>query len=125
MPGYTLIETLISIFFLAFCVLFIVSIFPTASTAVHQAENIEIASSVMNKELETINNAYFPSIAGYSGSYLYSGYRNGAVYMQNFIYNVYVNTTSPNLKDIVIIITWPEKGKPNQSLNMETLVFNI
>lgn len=122
--GYTLIETLISIFFLAFCILFIISIFPTASTATKQAENLQIASSIAHQEMEVINNTYFSSISNFSGSYLYSGYRNGVNHTQNYIYNVTVSNISSTLKDVVINITWAELKKPNQSLNIETLIYN-
>lgn len=124
LSGYTLIEVLISMFFLAFCVLFIISIFPTATTALKQAENIEIASNLAHHCLESVNQTAFASISNYSGSYFYNGYYGGVNYTQNFIYNVTANTVSPNLKDILINITWSEKGKPSQSLKAETIIFN-
>lgn len=121
--GYTLIEVLVSIFLLAFCILFIISIFPTSNEALKQAENIEIASELAHQQLDIVNKTYFASINSFSGEYLYTSFKNGINYAQDFIYNVSVNTVPgySNLKDVVINIIWTEKRK-SQSINAETIV---
>ncbi|MFH1453285.1 MAG: hypothetical protein ABIH00_04820 [Armatimonadota bacterium] len=122
--GYTLIEVMLSMFFLAVCILFIISVFPTATSAIKKAENVEVATNLGDKELEYNRRLSFASISGYSGTYTYNGFRNGANYTQNFIYNVTVSDISSDLKDVLINITWAEKSSSNHSLRMETVVFN-
>ena len=122
--GYTLIEALVSIFLLAFCVLFIISIFPTSSGALKQAENIEVASSLAHQQMDAVNKTSFAAINNFAGSYTYTGSKNGVNYIQSFIYTVTVNPVAgfTNLKDVVVSITWAEKRRPNQELNAETIV---
>lgn len=125
--GYTLIEVLVSILLLAFCVLFIISIFPTSSEALKQAENIEVASSLAHQQLDAVNKTSFAAINTFSGPnyyYLYSGFKNGVNYTQKFFYSATVTPVVgfSNLKDIVVNITWAEKRRPNQSIKAETIV---
>ncbi len=121
-PAFTLIEVLLSVFFLIAMVTILLS---ASGTLLHtRKSNLEtIAAKIATKQIENLRNTDFDSLPG-SGTFsdtelpqLPQGVANRA------ITNATIDSqVEPDVKDVSITITWTENGIPKQ-FKTETLIY--
>lgn len=118
--GFTLIETLISIFLLVIVIIFIFSVFAAAQKGLALSQTHTNAAFLGRHLLYETASSGFYNMTGSSGIYTINGVENGQPYTQDIRYTVYVSPVDTDKKQAWVELGWSEKSGLKQVI-IETL----
>ncbi|MHC9538800.1 MAG: prepilin-type N-terminal cleavage/methylation domain-containing protein [Vulcanimicrobiota bacterium] len=118
--GFSLIESLISLFLLLFSLLFLFGVFSSLRRGEQLSEDRVNASMVGRSLLSGAAKGGFDAIAASSGVYTLSGTNDGKPFSAAFNYMVNVQSVDTDKKLVWVTLTWNEKSG-QKNVTLETL----
>lgn len=122
--GFTLVESLISIFLLVFALMAIMNVFTCTRSGVQLSENRINAAFWGNSLLNDMASAGFDNIKTSSGTYDFAGTDNGAPFLQKVSYTINVTDVNADMKQVWITLTWQEHSGSKRVV-LESLFTNL
>ena len=125
--GYSLLEVLVAIFLISFCVLFIITILPTAFNSTKISERTSAAMLIADNMMDIIDNVTFAQAQtynGYSLEYVVSGITNQKNYTDTYIYQIVVSPINSRTKSVLLVVYAPPVINPAKCYKLETIIFD-
>jgi len=112
-PGYSLVEMLYALGLLALGFISVMGMFPTAFSGIHHSKNLMLAGNIAQSELEKLRFVDYEAVTSQERTSVpINSEVNGVPVTVLFTRQI---TVTPNLantmKNVVVIITWREKGE--------------
>ncbi|MGV8121365.1 MAG: prepilin-type N-terminal cleavage/methylation domain-containing protein [Candidatus Xenobiia bacterium LiM19] len=115
--GFSLIESLISLFLLLFSLLFLFGVFSSLRRGEQLSENRVNASMAGKSLLSGAARGGFDAIAASSGVYTLNGTNDGKPFSAAYSYTLNVQSVDTDKKLVWVTLTWDEKsGRKNVTL---------
>lgn len=118
--GFSLIESLISLFLLLFSLLFLFGVFSSLRRGEQLSEDRVNASMVGRSLLSGAAKGGFDAIAASSGVYTLNGTNDGKPFSAAFNYMINVQSVDTDKKLVWVTLTWNEKSG-QKNVTLETL----
>lgn len=128
--GFSLIEVMVALALLCIAFMFLLSCIPLVASGIKSSENLKNATIVGSNIMERMRNTTFSQLKSVmkSGECSVSGATNGIAYSSQYLYNTDVyavpeDSGEQSMENIVVTVTWKEKGK-DKSVQFQTIVYN-
>jgi len=121
--GFSLVESLISLFILVFAILFLLGVFSTLRRGEKLSEDRVSASMVGRALLAGAARGGFSAIAASSGIYTLNGTDDGKPFSMAYNYTVNVQNVDADKKLVWVTLTWNDKSG-GKNVTLETVYTN-